>query len=328
MQSILKGLILCTILTIAGLGSTQATSFDCEKANSYAEKTICASAPLQRLDEELNSEYVKTLGRMPDQAKGQVRQAQREWLKRRDACKTPSCVSVAITDQIRALAFWGIEQGVPKQSPESTYQPQKSEAGGDHQPAIQQKAGDRETSVVHPKVVSPAASTNAAESTANSQPFKIALVAMILVLLICIWLHSRGSMTIYQDYTDALWTTVTPILSVGAFFLVKWLEFSDEIAAWIALAVLVLMGLQILVQTYRSNGPSLYFLLSLYAKVVLFTLYLFLMILLLLGGTTKTERRRRRGWAIAASVMFAFFTAWICRNRQFSHIDDYLAGRT
>ncbi|WP_228754907.1 hypothetical protein [Pseudomonas aeruginosa] len=135
-------------------------------------------------------------------------------------------------------------------------------------------------------------------------------------------------MTIYQDYTDALWTTMTPILGVGAYFLVKWLEFSSEIAAWSALLLLALMSVQILIQTYRSNGPSLYFLLSLYAKVVLFTLYLLLMGLLLLGGTTKADRRRRRGWAIAASALFAFFTAWMCRNRQFSHIDDYLAGRT
>ncbi|HCE5821763.1 TPA: DUF1311 domain-containing protein [Pseudomonas aeruginosa] len=325
MRSILKSIVLYATLTAAGLGSAQATSFDCAKAKTFAEATICSSEPLQRLDEDLNSEYVKTLGRVTEMTKGQVRQAQREWLKRRDSCQTPSCVSVAMTDQIRALALWGTEPNVTGISPKLTAQFQKTDIGGDHQAVLPQELVHREATTVHSQSTTP---TTKPDLTTSSQAFKIGVVAMILVLLICIWLHSRGSMTIYQDYTDALWTTMTPILGVGAYFLVKWLEFSSEIAAWSALLLLALMSVQILIQTYRSNGPSLYFLLSLYAKVVLFTLYLLLMGLLLLGGTTKADRRRRRGWAIAASALFAFFTAWMCRNRQFSHIDDYLAGRT
>lgn len=337
MHSILKSIAILSTLAVTSLSPAQATSFDCAKARTFAEETICSSAPLQRLDEELNSEYVRTLGRVPNEAKAQVRQLQREWLKRRDACNTAGCLSVAMTDQTRALALWGIEGVKVRHSPIPTSSPQKN--GGEHQDsgfdvnqgASTDLAEQGKSPVPHTTSNSQPISLSTASSSAyashDMQPFKIGLVVMVALLLICIWLHSRGSMTIYQDYTDALWTTLTPVLSVGAFFLAQWLDLSDEVAGWTAVAVLVLMSLQILIQTYRSNGFSPYFLLSLYAKFALFTLYLLLMGLLLFGGNTKGDRRRRRGWAIAASALFAFFTAWMCRNRQFSHIDDYLAGR-
>lgn len=38
-----------------------ATSFDCAKAVSFAEKSICADTVLSLLDEQLNSQYVRAL---------------------------------------------------------------------------------------------------------------------------------------------------------------------------------------------------------------------------------------------------------------------------
>jgi hypothetical protein len=53
------------------------------------------------------------------------------------------------------------------------------------------------------------------------------------------------------------------------------------------------------------------------------------MALLICGGArTKSQARRRRGWAVLATTLFVFLSGWICRNRQFSSIDDYIAGRT
>lgn len=45
------------------------------------------------------------------------------------------------------------------------------------------------------------------------------------------------------------------------------------------------------------------------------------------GGRTKSDARRRRGWAVAVTTVFVFLSGWMCRNRQFSSIDDYVAGR-
>ncbi|MGV8677843.1 hypothetical protein ACV356_32495, partial [Pseudomonas aeruginosa] len=61
MRSILEDVLLCPSLIVAGLNSVQASSLDFAKAKTFAEGNICASAPLQRVDEDLNAEYVKTL---------------------------------------------------------------------------------------------------------------------------------------------------------------------------------------------------------------------------------------------------------------------------
>lgn len=123
---------------------------------------------------------------------------------------------------------------------------------------------------------------------------------------------------------------MTPLLAIGSYFIAKaWLEFTTDTSLIIALVVAILMSLQVIIQTYRSNGLSLFFLLALYAKVLLFAIYfLSIAALILSGGQTASDRRRRRNWALAGSVLFGMLTSWMCRDRQFSHIDDYLAGRT
>ncbi|HHH9441302.1 TPA: lysozyme inhibitor LprI family protein [Pseudomonas aeruginosa] len=334
MRRMMKGIAVLSAWLATSLSTAQATSFDCAKAQNFAETTICSLAPLQSLDEDLNSQYVRAIDRVPEKVKAEVRQSQRAWLKRRNACTTASCISAAMTDQIRTLAQWGTEApAAPKVEVISTLAPSPS-VTSDLPPQNGEFDVNRGAPVPAVQTDSTAAapgSTHADRSlsmpTQDMRPFKIALVAMFALLLVCIWLHTRGSMCIYADFTDALWTTLTPLLAIGTYFLAEWLEFSKTAAGWSALAVLSLMSLQILIQTYRSNGFSPYFILALYAKVVLFTLFIFLMALLLLGGGTKSDRRRRRGWAVAAGALFAFFTAWMCRNRHFSHIDDYLAGR-
>ena len=159
---------------------------------------------------------------------------------------------------------------------------------------------------------------------------KIGLFCMAVLLLICIWLHRRGSMTIYQDYTDALFTSLTPILGVGSYFLFSaWLEIPKNYSIIAACVLGGLMSCQVIVQTYRNNGISLFFLLSLFAKVTLLTFYFLLMVFVLFGGgRTKAAARNRNRLVILATTVFVFLSGWMCRNRQFSSIDDYIAGRT
>ncbi|MFV3332782.1 lysozyme inhibitor LprI family protein [Pseudomonas sp. NY15437] len=339
MRRLMKGIAVLSAWLATSISTAEATSFDCTKAQNFAEMTICSSPALQRADEDVNSAYVKAVDRVPDNQKADVRQSQRSWLKRRNACTTTSCISVAMTEQLRTLAHWGAEPGAaPVAKPAAFTSPVPAaarQAPKAISPATQEEfdinrgAPSAVIPEVHPAtaLTSETAEQGPAHPTQDMRPFKIALVAMVALLLVCIWLHSRGSMVIYSDLTDALWTTLTPVLAIGAFFLARWLELSEAVAGWSALAVFSLMSLQVLIQTFRSNGFSPYFILALYAKIALFILFFFLMALLLLGGYTKADRRRRRSWAVAAAALFAFFTAWMCRNRSFSHIDDYLAGR-
>ncbi|MFV3334782.1 lysozyme inhibitor LprI family protein [Pseudomonas sp. NY15437] len=336
MRRMMKGIAVLSAWIATSISTAEATSFDCAKAQNFAESTICSSPALRRADEDVNSAYVKAVDRLPEEQKAEVRRSQKSWLKQRNACTTTTCVSVAMTEQLRTLTHWGAEpvpaQVVKPSSPRPTAAQPTPKANS---PATAEEFDINRGTPSAPNLgaqVSTALTNDPADQgtthpSQDMRPFKIGLVAMVALLLVCIWLHSRENLDIYTDYTDALWTTLTPVLALGTYFLARWLELSEAVAGWSALAVFALMSLQILIQTYRSNGFSPYFILALYAKIALFTLFIFLIALLLLGGNTKADRRRRRGWAIAAGALFTFFTAWMCRNRRFSHIDDYLAGR-
>lgn len=304
------------LLTLVSVHSN-ATSFDCTKAASFAEKSICTDSALSRLNEQLNSEYVRALDAA--QNKGQVRQDQRDWLRLRNNCKTASCLTASMTDRLRALSRTKVDQ--PSSAPPSVA------AARVDQSEMNVISKSASTSVI-PSAVKPAPPRSAADDHQAILNLKIGLFAMAMLLLVCIYLHRQGTITIYQDYTDALWTTLTPILGIGAYFVASaWLEVPRNYSIIAACVLGGVMSLQVLIQTYRSNSVW-FFLLSLFAKIFLLTFYFLMMALLLCGGVrTKSEARRRRGWAVLATTVFVFLSGWMCRNRQFSSIDDYIAGR-
>jgi len=65
-------------------------SFDCRKALSEVEKTICAREDLSLWDSLVAQAYVRALARSPDPLR--VRQDQRRWLRQRDQCSDPICI--------------------------------------------------------------------------------------------------------------------------------------------------------------------------------------------------------------------------------------------
>ena len=80
------------------------------------------------------------------------------------------------------------------------------------------------------------------------------LFVMATLLLVCIYLHRRGTITIYQDYTDALWTTLTPILGIGAYFVASsWLEVPRNYSIIVGCVLGSLMSLQVLSRTGISD---------------------------------------------------------------------------
>lgn len=64
--------------------ATHAAGFDCAKAASPTEKTICADAAVSKLDGELAAAWKKALAKGGDTAA--LKAAQLKWLKQRDQC--------------------------------------------------------------------------------------------------------------------------------------------------------------------------------------------------------------------------------------------------
>ncbi|MFA6957557.1 MAG: hypothetical protein WC538_16920 [Thermoanaerobaculia bacterium] len=98
------------LLVLATL-SSRAASFDCAKAHSVVETTICASPRLSRLDDELARWYELTSSITVD-PKGLVT-LQREWLRgTRDECGDDTeCLEHAMLVRIERLR-WSPESGV------------------------------------------------------------------------------------------------------------------------------------------------------------------------------------------------------------------------
>jgi len=70
------------ILCIAAAAiPTHAASFDCAKASTPQERTICASPRLSDLDSQMAAAYRVLLDAIPTELRGQVRNDQRDWLR-------------------------------------------------------------------------------------------------------------------------------------------------------------------------------------------------------------------------------------------------------
>ena len=72
------------IIAFCGLFSTQATaaSFDCQKAASWVEKTVCSNQELSKLDEELAKAYHDALVSLSHEGQKETKDYQKQWLKR------------------------------------------------------------------------------------------------------------------------------------------------------------------------------------------------------------------------------------------------------
>lgn len=78
-----------------------AAGFDCAKAATTVEKTICADPELSGLDEALAALFRQNLA--ADARAETVRAGQRAWLKVRDACRDAACLNAAYQDRLAAL---------------------------------------------------------------------------------------------------------------------------------------------------------------------------------------------------------------------------------
>jgi len=97
--------VLITILFISS--NLYAASFNCKKAGTFIEHTICGDDKLSQLDEDLSAAYKQA---RKDGDKNQIRKEQREWIKKeRNKCQSITCLRGSYTSRISELS--SVESG-------------------------------------------------------------------------------------------------------------------------------------------------------------------------------------------------------------------------
>jgi len=105
-------LALFAFLALAQAGLAQAASFPCEKAKSYAEKTVCADPLLSKLDEALSSNYQLMLAANTGVPPARLRHEQRLWQRERDQCHNPECLRQAYAQRLDETCDYAVVSGV------------------------------------------------------------------------------------------------------------------------------------------------------------------------------------------------------------------------
>ena len=97
---IMKRLIILTVLLCLA-GNVYGAGFDCTKASTTVEHLVCNDAELSKMDDALVSAYTRIISQASDREA--VKTAQKEWLKRRDACKDAACLKKVYTSRLTVL---------------------------------------------------------------------------------------------------------------------------------------------------------------------------------------------------------------------------------
>ena len=99
-QRALLHIALLLLGLVLALPSAQAASFDCAKARTLVEMTVCTSPELSKLDETLLVAYKAALGGLTQKASAELKSNQRHWLDfaQRACTKNASVASNAYDD--------------------------------------------------------------------------------------------------------------------------------------------------------------------------------------------------------------------------------------
>jgi len=158
------------------------------------------------------------------------------------------------------------------------------------------------------------------------------------------YLHTAGKLVIYKDYTDAAFTGIAPLLSIIVYFLLRFFEVSPNIAMMVALGMFVILIFFVARSTAKNNnGLSMFFAMSLLAKLTIVGIYYAIMALLIylrLSGSPRRKgehystyearlRREAQGNAAlmaATTASIVALSAWFCKRAEFTPIDEYFSS--
>lgn len=377
------GLTLALALSIFA-GGASAASFDCAKASTFAERSICQDGFLSKADEILARTYTKALNDSTDPAA--LRQSQREWLIVRDACTVQKCLDQTIGARIQTLENYALKERNKAYDAQAELEAQQRQAQRDEQDRLadekaavlaeqeaQRKAALSERnakidqavrngtyvsgSVAAPSTtpqtlspsVKPVAPTTAVQPS-QPNPFlkwfisgpgwKYLLLVGALVSAFAVYCHHAGSATIYMDYTDALITNALPAAGILMGVICHWLEMPWAVSVVSAVVGFTLSIAYAVYATLKSNRGGLSIFLSIVAKLTLVAVFFAVIGMLIASLFVSTRRKgesqaradarnRRQNKAtmaqiFALSAAYTAFTAWVCRNPQFTPIGKCL----
>ena len=108
----MKALVL--ILLLVGLAPiADATSFDCKKAATFAERTVCADTLLGSLDDALAQNYRHMrAANIGSGALKDLQATQKSWLSVRDQCKDKQCLIDAYRKRIDQVCDYPVLSGM------------------------------------------------------------------------------------------------------------------------------------------------------------------------------------------------------------------------
>ncbi len=93
-----------SLVLLLMVSAVQAASFDCIKATTPDEKTICANRTLNDKDVEMATQYRFLTGLFAMGGRGAMQDRQRAWLEQRKVCKSDSnCLNKRYDERIREL---------------------------------------------------------------------------------------------------------------------------------------------------------------------------------------------------------------------------------
>lgn len=82
-------------------------SFDCGQARNPAEHTICSDQTLAALDVTMARSYARMQNNVDEKMAAILRDEQRAWLRRRDACSTRACLLSLYQNRTATMGFSG-----------------------------------------------------------------------------------------------------------------------------------------------------------------------------------------------------------------------------
>lgn len=102
------------LLISLGSSTALAASFDCQKARSYTEKTICDDSELSSFDEELNQIYqhAKEVAARKGEQQAFKEENKREWVWRENNCQDRACILQWYKDRKERLLQWSADESL------------------------------------------------------------------------------------------------------------------------------------------------------------------------------------------------------------------------
>ncbi len=94
----MKKLLITTLSCLPLLAQAQGPSFPCRQGGSSAERLVCQTPALAKLDRQLASTYRAALAKTGQQQRATLKAGQRGWIKGRDDCWKAADLAACVRD--------------------------------------------------------------------------------------------------------------------------------------------------------------------------------------------------------------------------------------